>query len=130
ARDFAEAAVLLSPERPAGYFARGLVRLELGDAEGVLKDAVVVGRTSPEAAEALRDYGRVLFPEWAFWPARERLEGDAGELPEAPTQPLEAIRRTIQVYATRLGVLRTAVRAWLGPRRQPAWLPPDLSALL
>ena len=129
-RDFAEASVLLGPDRPAAYFARGLVRLELGDLEGVLADAARVAPHSAEAGAALREYARVLFPEWAFWPLRERLEGDAGELPTEPAQPVAAIRAVMAVYATRLLVLREAVRRWLGPRRVPAWLPPDLGALL
>jgi hypothetical protein len=129
-RDFAEAAVLLAPDRPAAYFARGLVRLELGDDLGVLADAGRVHRHADEAAALLREYARVLFPEWAFWPLRERLSGEAGELPAAPAQPLAAIRYNVQVYATRLRGLREAVRRWIGPRRVPAWLPPELEALL
>jgi antitoxin component YwqK of YwqJK toxin-antitoxin module len=130
AHAFADAAILLEPNRAMAYLTRALVRLELGDPRGALADAARVAVESAQTAEFVRDYTRLLFPEWGFWPARERLEGTFEGIPDGPTQPLEAIRRNIQVYATRLAGLRVACRRWLGPGSTPAWLPPELPQLL
>jgi len=69
---------------------------------------------------------------YTFWPAREPLAPDpelAG-VGAGLVRELGEVRGAIAVYATRLGHLRTAVRALIGPDADPAWLPPDLSALL
>jgi hypothetical protein len=49
-------------------------------------------------------------------------------MPVAPTQSAEAVRRAIQVYATRLQQIRAALLARLPGA--PAWLPPALPGLL
>jgi hypothetical protein len=117
--DFVEAALLLAPDRPMTYLTRALLRLELGEERGALADAARLQPVSEESARFVRDYARLLLPEWGFWPARERqtaqepLEG----FPEAPEQPLTTIVRTIQVYATRLHHLRAAVLLRVRSRR-------------
>ena len=45
----------------------------------------------------IRDYARFLFPEWAFWPARERWGDPPEGVPDGPAQPLEAIVRMTAV---------------------------------
>jgi antitoxin component YwqK of YwqJK toxin-antitoxin module len=130
--DFVEAALLLAPDRPMSYLTRALLRLELGDERGALADAARLQPVSEESARFVRDYARLLLPEWGFQPAREPPGSPQGPLegfPEAPEQPLAAVRHTIQVYATRLRLLRAAVIERLGGR-PPRWAPPDLSALL
>jgi hypothetical protein len=130
--DLVEAALLLAPERPSGYLTRALARVELGEDAGALADAREIEPVSAESAAFVRLYVRTLFPEWAFWPAGERFE--AGETPEgvpdAPTQPLAAIRAMMQVYATRLAGLREAVIARAPRRARAAWLPPALPEVL
>ena len=126
--DLVEAAILLAPERPMVYLTRGLIRLELGDAAGARADADRVAEASTEAADFLREYTRVLFPAWEFWPAREAPASQLDQMPEAPEQGLEALRRAIQVYATRLRQIRAALLERLPGA--PAWLPPELPALL
>jgi hypothetical protein len=129
-RDFADAAILLAPEQPMTYLTRALLRLELGDDRGALADADRLEKASPESRRFVREYAKLLLPEWGFWPARERHEGQVEGIPDGPTQPLEAIRRTIQVYATRLRLLREAVLARVPRRKTAAWIPPALEALL
>jgi antitoxin component YwqK of YwqJK toxin-antitoxin module len=126
-RDLVEAAILLAPERRMAYMTRALIRIELGDLEGARADTGRVAPESSEAAEFLRNYLRVLFPSFSFWPAREIPHSPLEDMPEAPGQPLAAVRRAIQVYATRLGGLRAALVERMGG--SPPWLPPDLSAL-
>jgi hypothetical protein len=125
--DLVEAAILLAPERRMAYMTRALLRLELGDPEGARADA---DRVEPEAAEAasfLRTYGRLLFPTFDFWPRREPPESTLEDLPEAPVQPLDAVRRAIQVYASRLAFVRAALEARAAGA---AWLPPAVTDLL
>jgi hypothetical protein len=129
-RDFADAAILLAPDQPMTYLTRALLRLELGDDRGALADADRLAQTSPDSRRFVREYARLLLPEWAFWPARERHEGEVEGIPDAPTQPLAAIRRQIQVYATRIRLLREAVMARVPRRKTASWVPPALEALL
>lgn len=131
AEELVNASLLLAPERVITYLTRGLVRLELGDVAGVREDAERLAAVSPGGAEFLRDALRVYFPNFGFWPAEHAL----GALPEGAAdvelaQPLSAVTRLIQVYATRLSRLRDALRALRGSEQIPAWLPPALSHLL
>jgi hypothetical protein len=86
---------------------------------------------------------RVIFPTFDFWPARIPVETIFEEFPEAPAQPLEAIRAVIGKLATRLAAVREmTIRQYDAgdlAARAPAttdtddgtaWLPPDLSTLL
>lgn len=127
----AEAAVLLDPDRPRAYLTRGLSRVELGDVTGVRADAERLGDAHAEGRDFMLDYARLLFPEWSFWPAGELLEGAPENLPDAVLQPLEAVQRVVQIYATRLLRLREGARARCTPLLgEPAWLPPQLDELL
>jgi len=110
------------------YMTRSLVRIELGDSEGARADAERVAQESEDAAHFLRTYLRLMFPVFSFVPAGERPESLIEEMPPEPGQSLEAMRRTIQVYATRIMLVRQALQR-LVPG-DPAWLPPDLGALL
>ena len=125
--DLIEAAILLAPERRMAYMTRALIRIELGDPEGALADADRVEPDAGEAAAFLRTYCRLLFPTFDFWPAREEPASTLEDLPDAPVQPLPAVRRTIQVYASRLAFVRATLEA-----RAPGapWLPPALPELL
>jgi hypothetical protein len=126
ARDLVDAAILLAPERRMPFMTRALIRIELGEVEGALEDAARVAPESPDAAEFLRSYVRVLFPRFDFWPARETPQSLLEDMPEAPAQPLAAVRHAIQVYATRLALARAALVARVGP--STPWLPPDVGA--
>jgi hypothetical protein len=129
--DLAEASLLLAPERPIGFFTRALARIELGDDGGTLADARRLEPASPDSAQFLRSYLRTLYPEWGFWPAHEQFGDEVAEgVPDEPGQPLAAIVRVMQVYATRLGALRAAVVAKAPNRARAAWLPPALPELL
>ncbi|WP_437573469.1 toxin-antitoxin system YwqK family antitoxin [Sorangium sp. So ce887] len=127
-----EAALLLEPERRSTCITRALLRLQVGDTRGVLEDA---DRIEPEAAamaEHLRTFVRLLFPEFAFWPARQvidSLPADASATVELD-QPLDQVRQKIQLYATRLLRLREAVQRSLPGTEPCPWLPPDLSHVL
>jgi hypothetical protein len=131
ARDLIEAAIRLAPDRPMSHLTRALVRLELGDPAGALADGERVAAESPESAEFVRAYVRLLFPPtWEFWPAAATPDGPADNMPDEPGQPLDRIRWAIQLYATRQEALRAAVGAWLSAPGEPAWLPPPLAHLL
>lgn len=132
AHQLIEAALLLAPERPMAHFTRALIRIQRGDEPGALADAAAVEAVSPESAASLRLYARVVFRPFEFWPAQE-----AGELAAQPggqsltvAHDLPDIRRVVGVYATRLARVRQALEALPGAAGEPAWMPPDTSALL
>jgi antitoxin component YwqK of YwqJK toxin-antitoxin module len=129
ARDFIEASLLLAPDRKMSHLTRALVRVEIGDDRGALDDADCI--PSQAAAEFVRSYVRVAFPDFSFRPTAEGLASDADAMAVTPEQPLDAVQHTVQVYATRIEQLRRAVlqRVPRG-RPNPSWLPPDLSFLL
>jgi hypothetical protein len=54
------------------YLTRALLRLELGEERGALADAARLQAVSEESARFVRDYARLLLPEWGFAPARDR----------------------------------------------------------
>lgn len=128
--DYLEAALLLAPERPLTRAARALTRLEHGDRDGALADATLLEAESPAAAELVREECRVAFPSFRFQPLEDPVEeASENELGEIPLdQPLDAVRRTIMLYATRLAAVRAEISRRIGA--EPVWLPPDLSALL
>lgn len=129
ALDFVQASLVLAPDRPMTYVTRALIRTELGDPAGAREDAGQVAAESPETAEFLRTYLRLLFPAFTFWPGREIPFSELHEtMPDEPAQPVEAMRRTMAVYATRLALVRQALIAAVG--ELPSWLPPDVSALV
>jgi len=129
ARDLVEAAWLLEPKSSRTLVARALVCLEQGDDTSALADACLLGPELDEAASQLRELARILYPKFSFVPALEPPPEPSAELVSvAVEQPLVAVRRTVLLYATRLALLREAIRQRLG--REPEWLPPDLSSLL
>ncbi|MGK3959492.1 hypothetical protein WMF38_41405 [Sorangium sp. So ce118] len=127
-----EAALLLEPERRSACVTRALLRIELGDTRGVLEDADRIEPEAPAVAEHLRTFVRLLFPEFAFWPARQAIDPVPGEASETVEldQPIEQVRQKIQLYATRLLRLREAVQRSLPGAEPCPWLPPDLSHVL
>jgi antitoxin component YwqK of YwqJK toxin-antitoxin module len=130
ALDLVDAALLLAPGRLAAHVTRALVNLHLGRPEDALADADALGDDLDEQRAFIRDYARVIFTDFPFAPARTAIATQFPDVPEAPEQPLESVVLQIQKYATRLGRLRAAVAARLPAGASPAWLPPDLSALL
>lgn len=134
AADFVEAAIVLAGSTPELLAGRGLIRVELGDRAGALRDAEVLATVSSQTSAFLKSYVRVLFPEFGFWPAAcELIERVVEELPSAPEQALGAVRLAVQKYATRLLLTREAMRRCLGFGSEsslPAWFPPDVSKLL
>jgi hypothetical protein len=129
ARDLVEAAWLLEPKSSRTLVARALVCLEQGDDTSALADACVLGPELDEAASQLRELARILYPKFSFVPALEPPPEPNEELVSvAVEQPLDAVRRTVLLYATRLAVVREAIRQRLG--REPEWLPPELLPVL
>ena len=132
-RDFADAAILLAPDRPLNYLTRALLRLELGDDRGALADADRAGAASPESRQFVRDYARLLLPEWGFSPAKQQGQlqpGPVEGIPDAPCQELPAIQRVLAVYATRLSVLREAIIRHIPRRSTAPFIPPLLAELM
>jgi hypothetical protein len=129
ALDYAEAAFLLAPEEGVTRVTRGMIRLEHGERDGALEDAVAVLANSAEAGEFLLEAARILFPEFGFDPREDPVTPSDQELPAfGPAQPLDRLRQAIGLYATRIKLVREELL-----RRFPAntpWLPPDTSALL
>jgi hypothetical protein len=132
APDFVAASLLLAPERRMTHLTRALIRFQRGDERGARADVEVVAGEAPEAAAALTVHLDAAWRPFLFWPAREPLEPDPAlaELGAGLVRDPAEVRATIAVYATRLGRLRAAVQAMVGTAAAPAWLPPDLSALL
>ncbi|HLK89547.1 MAG TPA: hypothetical protein VKZ18_06620 [Polyangia bacterium] len=132
APDFVAASLLLAPERRLTHLTRALIRFQYGDETGARADVEIVAGEAPEAAAALAAHLDAGFRPFSFWPAREPLAPDPAlaDLGAGLVRELAEVRATIAVYATRIGQVRTAVRALVGPTAAPAWLPPDLSALL
>jgi hypothetical protein len=128
-RDMVDAALLLAPGSPRAHLTRALIRLEQGDREGALADLDALGDDLAPAARQVRELVRVVFPKFGFSPAFELPPEPLEELaPVGVGQPLDAVRRTIALYATRLCAIRAELHGRLGS--EPEWLPPDLGRLL
>jgi hypothetical protein len=124
-----DASVLLVPEQPLIGLGRALLCIEHGEPEGALRAAELAERQASDAAEPLRQFSRVTYGKLSFRPAEDGVETPAEELTEVEAlQPLPAVSRTLELYATRLFLLRSELvrRA----RGTPSWLPPDTSELL
>lgn len=129
ALDYVEASYALAPERERSLAARALLRIERGDREGALADAARLAPDSEATKAFLHDLVRVSFPSFAFAPAVDPPSLSAEELvPVEAAQPLDAVRRTVSLYATRIERVRAELVRRVGP--DPAWLPPELGALL
>jgi antitoxin component YwqK of YwqJK toxin-antitoxin module len=145
ALEIVDAALLLAPDRSACHVTRALIHMHLGDPGAASADARRLPDDWQEQRGLLADYARVVFPVFDFWPARIAIETLFDEYPEAPAQPLPAIRAVAQKYATRLGLVRASLvdrldrlgRTGGGAKAdggaavpRPGWLPPELAALL
>ena len=142
ARQIVDAALLLAGDRPGCFVTRSLINVHLGARDEAVGDARRLPAEWEEQRAQLLDYVRVIFPTFDFWPARIGVETIFAEFPEAPAQPLEAIRAVVQKLATRLSALRElAIRLYRAgdlaragaahdPQVAAGWLPPDLSALM
>jgi hypothetical protein len=132
ALDFVAASLLLAPDRRLTHLTRAFIRFQHGDETGARADAEIVAAVVPEAAASLSAHMRLGLRPYTFWPAGEPLAPDPelADVGAGVLRNLAEVRGAIAVYATRLGHLRAAVRDLIGPEAEPAWLPPDLSALL
>jgi hypothetical protein len=129
ALELVEAARLLAPEQRSIHVTRALLRLEMGNPDGVLEDASWIEPDSRPVAEHLRTSVRVFFPTFEFrCDLPDPMPPEASEV--EPGQPVETVRHQIGVYATRLGLLRRAILDSLETEVAPAWCPPDLRHLV
>jgi hypothetical protein len=129
ALDYFDASLRLDPEQDQATLARGLLCIEQGEPEGALAAAAVVAGQSEAAGALLRDFCRISYGGFVFRPALDGVATPEEELVELqPAQTLAAIRRTIGLYATRVGLARAELRRRAGSEQ--AWLPPDTSELL
>jgi antitoxin component YwqK of YwqJK toxin-antitoxin module len=126
--DLVNAAILLAPSWDQCHVTRALIRLSLGDPGGAMDDADRLGESYADQRQFLRDYTRILFPKFDFWPAKVRFDSLVTDLPEEPCQPLSKIRAAIQKCATRLQIVRGALVELIGS--EPKWPMPDVSGLL
>jgi hypothetical protein len=130
ALDLVNAALALTPNDASLFHTRAVVHINLGRREAASQDVERLESSDPARAGFLRLYLQVLFPRFAFWPARETsLETWYRGLPERPAQDLEAIQRTAQKLATRLMAVRTAILQ-RGVTTQESWLVPDVGHVL
>ena len=132
ASDFVAASLLLAPERRATHLTRALVRFQHGDEHGARADFEIVADESPGAAASLAGQLQSALRPFEYWPAREQLEADPmlADLGAGLVRDLEEVRAAVGVYATRIARARAAVQSLIGAGVRPAWLPPDLAALL
>ncbi|HET6148505.1 MAG TPA: hypothetical protein VFH68_13310 [Polyangia bacterium] len=138
AKQLVDAALLLAPDHPGCLVTRALVNVHLGAPAAAESDARRLPDAWAEQRTHLLVYLRIIFPTFDFWPARTAVSTLFQEFPEAPAQPLPAIRAAIAKLATRLGLLRAALRRQLESNQpgalpgviEASWLPPDLSRLL
>ncbi len=128
AREFIDAAVLLAPERGDYAFNRALISMSLGDLDAARADAERV----PDEGQRgfLRLYLALLFPRFDFWPGKEDPSTHYDGLPDAPSQPLEAIVSLAQKYATRVTQIRDQMLACDNVTGIEPWMLPDLSHML
>ncbi|RJS23205.1 thioredoxin [Corallococcus sp. H22C18031201] len=130
ALDYVHAAMLLAPERAGYLFTRGLILANLGMAEQMQRDAVLLADAEPKSSEFLATYGRALFPGFTFTAGQEPPHCTYDGLPEGPAQDLESVQSIIRTYATRLMGLRTEMLRRFKSGARVSWLPPDVSALI
>jgi MORN repeat variant len=125
-----DAALLLAPDRAECHVTRALVNVHLGHAEAARQDIAALPADWTEQRAFLDGYAHVIFSTYAFAPTLTEIRTQLADVPDGPEQPLASLVAQIRKYATRLGVLRAAVRARLPKDTCPPWLPPDLTALL
>jgi hypothetical protein len=128
ALELAEAAFLLAENTTRASVTRSLIRLEQGDEQGALADVAALAPEFEAVATSIRELARVVFSPFAFTPALEPPPEPNAELAlVAVEQPLEAVRRAVAVYATRLAAVRGELTRRLGSA--VAWLPPETAHL-
>jgi hypothetical protein len=129
ALDYFDASLLFAPEQALVGLGRALLCIEHGDPAGALVAAELAEHEGENAAEPLRQFCRVTYDAFPFRPALEGIAPPEEELVEVEAaQPLQAIERVVELYATRLLTLREELER--RQRGMPSWLPPDTSPLL
>jgi hypothetical protein len=130
ALELVDAALLLDPTRAECRVTRALLAIHLGRPEVARAEAAALPLDYAEGRAFIEAYTSVVFSSYPFAPACLEIKTAFPDVPEGPEQPLENVRAQIAKYATRLGLLRDAVRARLPAGAAPAWLPPDVAGLL
>jgi hypothetical protein len=125
-----EAALLIAPDRSECFVTRALVNVHLGRPEEARQDTARLPDDLADQRAFLEAYVRVVFDAFRFAPAELEIRTAFPDVPEAPEQPLPKLVAQLEKYATRLSMLREAVLARLPAGEVPAWVPPDVSALL
>lgn len=129
ALDYFDASLLFAPEQAMAGTGRALLCIEHGDPEGALAGALLAEKEAADAASSLRDFVRVTYGAYPFRPAVDGIAAPSEELVEVGVeQPLEAIERVVELYATRLLTVRRELER--RAHGTPSWLPPDTSRLL
>ncbi|HTQ03725.1 MAG TPA: hypothetical protein VMI54_07700 [Polyangiaceae bacterium] len=129
ALDYFDASVLFAPEQALVGMGRALLCIEHGDPDGALVAARLAERESAQAADSLRQFERVTYGAYPFRPAVDGVAPPDEELVEVDLQqPFEAILSVIELYATRLLLVRRELARRV--RGTPPWLPPDTTVLL
>ncbi len=131
-----DAAIAAAPADEAAPFeyTRALVRASMGDKAGAFESATTYAAHDADHAAGLRGYLVALFPEWAFWPAKDSRRAGTERMAELLTRTgpkgvpdVEPFRVAIQKSATRLSRHRARLVEELG---EADWLVPDVSHLL
>lgn len=128
ARDLAEASLALAPRHTQAHLARALACLETGDDRTLSLDVEALSEVSTEATAFFRDSLMVFRPRFAFWPTGMTLPSLAEPVPIEPAQTLDRVQGVLQVYATRLFLLRQALARF--GMAEASWAPPVLTAFL
>jgi hypothetical protein len=128
ALDVVNAAILLAPDRLELLFTRGLVLMSLGLDEQARNDANALAVVEPEQAEFLLHYLDALFPNFDWWPGREKPTTSYDGLPEHPDRTVDEVKHIAQKLATRVDRVRRELLTRIRP--EVRWMVPDVSTLL
>lgn len=129
ALDYFDLSLLAAPEQELAAMGRALLCIEHGAPEGALAAAERAEAEAPDAARSLREFVRVTYGSFPFRPAVDGVAQPDEELVEVEAQqPLAAVERTLELYASRLLAVRRELTRRFG--HTPAWAPPDTTALL
>ncbi len=134
ARSFIDCALALEPEQLQTHFSAGLIRMNCGDATGIIEPIRALDRQFPEQARALENYAKVLFRPFDF----KANPFSSGKIPDG-IQPfgykispsVTEINEKLAASYAWIQLIREKVRQKLmgsGSANVEAWLPPDLSA--
>ncbi len=134
ALDLIDAALLLSPEETEPLATRVLLHAGRGHVAAARADVARLSASSPDQATFLEVLLRSYFPRFAFWPAAETLPAVGDDIQLAVSRTPDEVVQVIQRYATRLGLLREALKQRLAEREasqgSEAFMIPDLAGLL